>query len=52
MKTESCNTPQQWACKSDSWLQNEYEYTQEEIDELHPKSDRQSGRGSSKETSN
>ena len=32
---KSINTPQQWACKSDAFLFNEYEYTSEEIDELH-----------------
>ena len=33
---KSVNTPQQWACKFDSFLFNEYEFTQEELDELHP----------------
>ena len=44
---KSINTPQQWACKSDAFLFNEYEYTQEEIDELHSDSDRQRGRETS-----
>ena len=44
---KSINTPQQWACKSDAFLFNEYEYTQEEIDELHSDSDRQRRRETS-----
>ena len=45
---KSINTPQQWACKSDAFLFNEYEYTSEEIDELHSDSDRQRRRETSK----
>jgi hypothetical protein len=30
----SCNTPQQWSCKFDYWLQDEYEFTTEELNEL------------------
>ena len=44
---KSINTIQQWACKSDAFLFNEYEYTSEEIDELHSDSDRQRGRETS-----
>ena len=44
---KSINTPQQWACKSDSFLFNEYEYTQKEINELHSDSDRQRRRETS-----
>ena len=44
---KSINTPQQWACKSDAFLLNEYEYTSEEIDELRSNSDRQGGRKTS-----
>ena len=45
-KTEyqSCNTPQQWTCKFDYWLQNEYEFTPEEVDELQADRKRQIGR--------
>ena len=32
---KSINTPQQWACKFDAFLFNEYEFTLEELDELH-----------------
>ena len=31
---KSVNTPQQWACKFDAFLFNEYEFTPEELDEL------------------
>ena len=44
---KSVNTPQQWSCKSDSFLFNEYEYDSEEIDELRSDSDRQGGRETS-----
>ena len=44
---KSINTPHQWAWKSDAFLFNEYEYTSEEIDELHSDSDRQRGRETS-----
>ena len=44
---KSVNTPQQWSCKSDSFLLNEYEYDQEEIDELRSDSDGQTGRETS-----
>ncbi len=37
----SVNTPQQWACKFDSFLFNEYEFTQEELDELQADRQRQ-----------
>ena len=38
---KSVNTPQQWACKFDSFLFNEYEFTQEELDELQADRQRQ-----------
>ena len=38
---KSVNTPQQWACKFDAFLFNEYEFTQEEINELHADRKRQ-----------
>ena len=31
---KSINTPQQWACIYDAFLLYEYEFTQEELDEL------------------
>ncbi len=43
----SCNTEQQWACKFDDWLQNKYEFTQEEVDELQADRKRQVGRETS-----
>ena len=45
----SCNTPQQWSCKFDYWLQDEYEFTKEELDELHSDRGRQSRRETSQE---
>ena len=45
----SCNTPQQWSCKFDYWLQDEYEFTKEELDELRSDRGRQSRRETSKE---
>ena len=39
----SCNTPQQWTCKFDDWLFNEYEFTNQELDELRSNKDRQGG---------
>ena len=44
MTTKSCNTEQQWACKFDDLLQNEYEFTPEEVDELQADRKRQIGR--------
>ena len=44
---KSVNTPQQWACKFDAFLFNEYEFTQEEINELHTDRKRQIGRETS-----
>ena len=44
---KSINTPQQWACKYDSFLLNEYEFTQEELDELQANRIRQSRRETS-----
>ena len=41
---KSINTPQQWACKYDAFLLNEYEFTQEELDELQADRIRQSRR--------
>ena len=45
----SCNTPQQWSCKFDYWLQDEYEFTTEELNELRSDRGRQSRRETSKE---
>ena len=45
----SCNTPQQWSCKFDDWLQDEYEFTTEELDELRSDRGRQSRRETSQE---
>ena len=45
----SCNTPQQWSCKFDYWLQDEYEFTKEELNELRSDRGRQSRRETSKE---
>ena len=44
---KSINTPQQWACKYDAFLLNEYEFTQEELDELQADRIRQSRREAS-----
>jgi len=52
MTTKSCNTEQQWACKFDDWLQNEYEFTQEEVDELQADRKRQVRRETSQKTFN
>ena len=43
IKPKSCNTPQQWTCKFDYWLQDEYEFTNEEIDELRSNRNGQGG---------
>ena len=45
----SCNTPQQWTCKFDDWLQDKYEFTKEELDELRSDRGRQSRRETSQE---
>ena len=44
---KSINTPQQWACKYDAFLLNEYEFTQEDLDELQADRIRQSRRETS-----
>ena len=44
---KSINTPQQWACKFDAFLFNEYEFTPEEVNELQADRGRQSGRETS-----
>jgi|TARA_B100000282_G_scaffold182700_1_gene132744 hypothetical protein len=44
---KSINSPQQWACKYDKWLLNEYEFTQKELDELQADRIRQSRRETS-----
>lgn len=36
---KSVNTPQQWSCKFDKFLQNEYDFTQEELNELRSEPD-------------
>lgn len=33
-ETNSITKEQQWACKFDYWLQNEYEFTEEDLKEL------------------
>ena len=48
-RSTSCNTLEQWTCKFDDWLFNEYEFTNEEIDELRPNKDGQGGCSPSKE---
>ena len=45
----SCNTPQQWTCKFDDWLQDKYEFTKEELNELRSDRGRQSRRETSQE---
>ncbi len=42
-RSTSCNTPEQWTCKFDDWLFNEYEFTNEEIDKLRPDKNGQGG---------
>ncbi len=44
---KSINSPQQWACKFDAFLFNEYEFTPEEVNELQADRGRQSGRETS-----
>ena len=44
---KSINTPQQWACKFDAFLFNEYDFTPEEVNELQADRRRQSGRETS-----
>ena len=44
---KSINTPQQWACKYDAFLLNEYEFTLEELNELQADRIRQSRRETS-----
>ena len=48
-KYQSCNTPDQWACKFDRWLFNEYEFTPKEVDELQTDRIRQIRRETSQE---
>ena len=42
-RSTSCNTPEQWTCKFDDWLFNEYEFTNQELDELRSNKDGQGG---------
>ena len=42
-RSKSCNTEQQWTCKFDNWLFNEYEFTNQELDELRSDKDGQGG---------
>ena len=42
-RSKSCNTEQQWTCKFDDWLFNEYEFTNQELDELRSDKNRQGG---------
>ena len=53
-KTEyySCNTPIQWSCKFDKWMENEYVFTPQEINELQADRRRQIGRETSQEVTN
>ena len=51
-KKMSVNTEQQWACKFDDWLQNEYEFTPEEVDELQADRKRQIGRETTQKIAN
>ena len=48
----SCNTPDQWTCKFDKWLFNEYEFTPQEVNELQADRRRQIGRDTSQEVTN
>ena len=49
---QSCNTPQQWTCKFDNWLFNEYEFTNQELDELRSDKDGQGGCKTSEKVTN
>tara|TARA_B100000214_G_scaffold291762_1_gene221478 strand:+ start:756 stop:1118 length:363 start_codon:yes stop_codon:yes gene_type:complete len=49
---QSCNTPKQWTCKFDYWLQDEYEFTNQELDELRSDKDRQGGCKTSQKVTN
>ena len=49
---KSVNTPQQWACKFDAFLFNEYEFTPKEVDELQADRIRQIRRETSQEVTN
>ena len=51
-RSTSCNTPQQWTCKFDDWLFNEYEFTNQELDELQADRIRQVRRETFKEFTN
>ena len=42
-RSTSCNTPEQWTCKFDDWLFNEYEFTNQELDELRSNKNGQGG---------
>ena len=48
----SCNTPQQWSCKFDYWLQDGYEFTTEELNELQADRGRQIRRETSSKVTN
>jgi len=49
---QSCNTPKQWTCKFDYWLQDEYEFTNQELDELRSDKNRQGGCKTSEKVTN
>ena len=49
---QSCNTVQQWTCKFDDWLFNEYEFTNQELDELRSDKNRQGGCKTSEKVTN
>ena len=53
-KTEyySCNTPIQWTCKFQEWMENKYRFTSEEINELQADRGRQIRREPSQEVTN
>ena len=51
-RSTSCNTPEQWTCKFDDWLFNEYEFTNQELDELRSDKNRQGGCKTSEKVTN
>ena len=51
-RSTSCNTIEQWTCKFDDWLFNEYEFTNQELDELRSDKNRQGGCKTSEKVTN
>lgn len=51
-RSTSCNTLEQWTCKFDDWLFNEYEFTNQELDELRSDKNRQGGCKTSEKVTN